>query len=166
MKFSLFLGCTVALLSIANTAVAKAPSPANPIAQTQLAANPQTADEYVDSAQAKEKNNDLQGALADYNRAIAIDAKSIKAYIFRATLKGFKLEDFRGSIADFTKAIELNPELDVAYAGRGVIKGYKLNDREGGIKDLRIAAKLLRAQGDTEHLELVLGAIKDLGGTE
>jgi tetratricopeptide (TPR) repeat protein len=166
MKFSLLLGCTVALLSIANTAIAKAPSHPTPIAQTQLAANPQTSEEYVESGMAKEKANDLKGALADFNQAVAIDSNNIAAYLFRGILKGFKLDDFKGAEADFSKVIELDPKLDAAYLGRGVMRGFKLNNREGGIKDLRTAAKLLRAKNDTEHLQLVLDTLKALDATE
>jgi tetratricopeptide (TPR) repeat protein len=168
-KILLFLGCTIAFTTFANVATAKplrnAPSaPAAPSRQSP--ANPQDARAFIESALNKQKQNDFKGALSDFDQAIAIDAKSTTAYVGRGTLKGFKLDDFRGAVSDFSKAIVLEPQLDIAYVGRGIIRGYKLNDREGAVKDLRIAAKLLRAKGDTEHLKLVTDTLKSLNATE
>jgi len=50
----------------------------------------------------------LDGALADYNRAIQLTPKFVQAYINRAIVKN-KVGDTNGSNADFEKAIALNP---------------------------------------------------------
>jgi tetratricopeptide (TPR) repeat protein len=166
MKFSLFLGCTVALLSIANTAVAKVSSNTTPIAQTQIAANPQTVQEYLERGVAREEKKDFQGALADYNQAIAMDPTSIEAYLVRGALKGFTLSDYKGGEADFSKIIELDPQIDIAYFSRGILRAYNLNNREDGIEDLRTTVKLLRARNEPAYLQSVLDVLQELGATE
>jgi tetratricopeptide (TPR) repeat protein len=113
-----------------------------------------------------DKLNDLQGALADYNRAITFNPKSVKAYNNRGLLKYDKLNDAEGALADFNKAIALNPKYANAYGNRGLMKARKLNDRAGGIADLLTAAKLFRAQGQTQNLQGTIANLRILGATE
>ena len=53
------------------------------------------------------KLNDALGALADYDRAIALNPNSVTAYGVRGGLKYTKLNDRSGGIADVKKAAEL-----------------------------------------------------------
>jgi tetratricopeptide (TPR) repeat protein len=132
-----------------------------------IALNPKLAEAYVNRGSLKAtKLNDVKGALADYNKAIALNPKLAEAYANRGSLKKDQLNDAQGALADYNKAIELNPRNALAYGNRGILKGEKLNDRPGGIADLRTAAKLFRAQGQTQYLQIGIAALRRLGVTE
>jgi tetratricopeptide (TPR) repeat protein len=55
----------------------------------------------------KAESNDLRGALADYDRAIALDDKFANAYGARGYLKYTKLGDKSGGIDDTRQAAKL-----------------------------------------------------------
>jgi tetratricopeptide (TPR) repeat protein len=132
-----------------------------------IALNPKFVEAYSNRGFLKdEKLNDSQGALADFNRAIALNPKFVEAYINRGLLKYQKLNDIQGALADTNRAIALNPQLAQAYANRGVLKYDKLNDKAGAIQDFRQAAKLFRAQGQTQSLQTIVNVLKELGATE
>jgi tetratricopeptide (TPR) repeat protein len=114
----------------------------------------------------KNKLNDPQGALADYNQAISLNPQDANAYNNRGLLKYEKLNDTQGALADYNQAISLNPKLAEAYGNRGFLKVQKLNDTPGAIDDFRTAAKLFRAQGQTQSLQIVLEQLRVLGATE
>jgi len=50
----------------------------------------------------------LDGALANYTKAIQLRPDYARAYYNRGLVK-FNKNDLEGALADFTKAIELNP---------------------------------------------------------
>jgi tetratricopeptide (TPR) repeat protein len=132
-----------------------------------ISLNPQDAAAYNNRGLLKNnKLNDPQGALADYSQAIALNPKNAVAYYNRGNLKADKLNDLQGALADFNQAISLNPKYAPAYFNRGILKYDKLNDQAGAIADFRIAAKLARAQGQTQYLQLALEALRVLGATE
>lgn len=82
-----------------------------------------------------DKLDDVQGALADYNKAIALNPQSVKAYYNREILKEDKLNDVQGALADYNKAITLDPKDALAYYNRGGLKVTKLNDIQGALAD-------------------------------
>ena len=93
----------------------------------------QSAIDWTDSGVAKFKRGDLQGAIADWTKAIEIYPRYALAYYNRGLAKD-NLKDYRGAIADYTKAIEYNPNYAYAYSNRGNIKS-ELNDYLGAIND-------------------------------
>jgi tetratricopeptide (TPR) repeat protein len=98
---------------------------------------PKTASEYCDSAKAKYSMGDFAGALADYNKAIAVQPDCAEAYFNRGNTK--KAEGFLDdAIDDFDQAIELNPSYAIAYNNRGLTK-YAKNDLNGAIADFNKA---------------------------
>ncbi len=73
---------------------------------------------------ARQLNGDLDGALADYNQAIALDPRFADAWFNRATY--WKANDELGRAdADFSQAIELKPHLADAHAARGLVRLLK-----------------------------------------
>ena len=75
-------------------------------------------------------------ALADYEKAIAIDPACVRAYVARGNLRLAAL-DFNGSIIDFSKAIQLDPNSSKTYTYyflRGNAK-HEEGDLEGAIAD-------------------------------
>jgi tetratricopeptide (TPR) repeat protein/S1-C subfamily serine protease len=132
-----------------------------------ISLNPKYASAYMNRGILKtDKLNDPQGALADYNQAISFNPNYATAHMNRGNLKVQELNDAQGALADYNQAISLNPKLANAYMNRGVLKVQKLNDTPGAIADFRTAAKLFRAQGQTQYLQIVLERLRVLGATE
>jgi tetratricopeptide (TPR) repeat protein len=112
------------------------------------------------------KLNDPKGALADYDQAIALNPIYANAYANRGTLKRDELNDPKGALVDYDQAIALNPIYALSYYNRGFLKVTKLNDAQGAIGDLRTAARIYRAQGQTQKLQEVIELLNTLEATE
>src|SRR5215472_11535018 len=93
----------------------------------------QTATEFNDRGVAKWRKGDLDGAIADYNRAVELDPKYAAAYYNRGVAKRHK-GDLDGAIADYNRAVELNPKDTAAYYNRGVAKQTR-GDLDGAFAD-------------------------------
>lgn len=88
----------------------------------------------------KAKNGDLDGAIADFNRAVELNPKDDAPYYNRAQAKRLK-NDTAGAIADYTKAIELGSTNPAAYNNRGNARSDN-NDPDGAIADYTRAIQL------------------------
>jgi tetratricopeptide (TPR) repeat protein len=88
----------------------------------------------------KAKNGDLDGAMADFDRAIKLNPKDDAPYYNRAQAKWLK-KDAAGAIADYTRAIELGSTNPAAYNNRGNARAGN-NDRDGAIADYTRAIEL------------------------
>jgi tetratricopeptide (TPR) repeat protein len=88
----------------------------------------------------KAKNGDLDGAIADFNRAAELNPKDDAPYYNRAQARRLK-NDTAGAIADYTKAIELGSTNPAAYNNRGNAR-VETKDREGAIADYTRAIEL------------------------
>ncbi|HEY2342287.1 MAG TPA: tetratricopeptide repeat protein, partial [Chthoniobacteraceae bacterium] len=64
---------------------------------------------------------DLNGAIAEYTRAIALGLDFPTIYNSRALAKEGR-GDLDGALADFNKAIELDPKLALAYGNRAALE--------------------------------------------
>ncbi|WP_232200043.1 tetratricopeptide repeat protein [Synechococcus sp. CC9616] len=93
----------------------------------------QSAEDWNESGNAKFREGDYQGAIADYTKAIKINPRFGLAYYNRGFAKEYS-GDSKGAILDYTKAIELNPDDANAYANRGDLK-YDMDDNPGAIAD-------------------------------
>jgi S1-C subfamily serine protease/lipoprotein NlpI len=103
-------------------------------------ATPST-DDYVAAAAQKYRNRDYRGALADYDRAIALNPKSAPAYNYRGVLKE-KIQDIQGGLADYNQAIALDANYGEAYNNRGKLKLNRLQDSQGALADYDLAIEL------------------------
>ncbi len=88
----------------------------------------------------KAKNNDLDGAIADFNRAAELNPKDDAPYYNRAQARRLK-NDTAGAIADYTKAIELGSTNPAAYNNRANARAEN-KDRDGAIADYARAIEL------------------------
>ena len=66
----------------------------------------QTAEDNYNSAVAKFKSGDAQGAIADYSAALLINPNYTAAYNDRGLVK-LGLNDNQGALADFDKAVHI-----------------------------------------------------------
>ena len=72
-----------------------------------------------------EPKGDLDGALADFNKAIELKPDYVNAYDARGNVRS-KKGDLDGALADYNKAIGLNPTNFNAYDNRGNVKQKKV----------------------------------------
>lgn len=102
---------------------------------------------------------DIDGALADLNRAIDCDKNNANAYYNRGMTKsaqGF----FQEAVADFDVALRLLPLSPQMYFQRGSAK-RKLNDLEGAIKDL---SRAIQYDADYAQAYSARGLVKERMG--
>jgi tetratricopeptide (TPR) repeat protein/S1-C subfamily serine protease len=92
------------------------------------------ADDFFITAYQKYQQRNYNGALKDYDRAIAINPKYAEAWNNRGHLKAVEMKNPQGGLADYNQAIATNPKLDRAYYNRGVLKA-ELKDIGGAISD-------------------------------
>jgi tetratricopeptide (TPR) repeat protein len=100
------------------------------------------ADDYFVSANNKYTAGNYQGALAEYDRAIALNPNYISAYSNRGLLRSLRLNDQNGALADYNKAIALDPKYATAYNNRGLLRSLRLNDQNGALADYNKAIAL------------------------
>ena len=83
---------------------------------------------------------DYDNAIADYDRAIAIDPNYADTYHNRGFVKAHK-GDYDGAVADYDRAIALDPNYAYAYNNRGIAKFIK-GDYASAIDDFSRATEL------------------------
>ena len=76
---------------------------------------------YNNRGLAKLDLGNKQEAIADFDRAIALNPKYAHTYVNRGNAKS-SLGDKQGAITDFSQAITLNPKYALAYNNRGSVK--------------------------------------------
>jgi tetratricopeptide (TPR) repeat protein len=85
---------------------------------------PESAADYVSRGNARARKANVNGAIADYTKAIELDPNSADAYHNRGMMR-HKKQDADNAIADYSKAIELNPQFTDAYLNRGLLRRNK-----------------------------------------
>jgi tetratricopeptide (TPR) repeat protein len=102
---------------------------------------------YFNSGNRKYQYGDIEGAIADYTRAIGIWPGYYKAYNNRGIARAVGLKNFEEALGDFNKAIELRPDYADAWLGRGTAR-YNLKDFQGACSDWQKARSLGNRQAD------------------
>ncbi len=126
-------------LLIGSTAVIMSASAA--VMLSAKSAYAQSAKAYVDQGVEKGKRGDFQGAIADFNKAIEIDPKYLRAYCNLGLAKARGLGDFEGAISHYDKCIEIDPESARAYVKRGEARKI-VGDLQGACADWKEASSL------------------------
>ena len=125
------------------------------------AAVAQSADDFFKRGNAKYKNGDYQGAIVDYNKAIAINPQLAEAYTNRGNTK-VRSGDYQGAIIDYNKAIAINPQDADAYQSRGIAK-YALNGLQGVCVDCCTDWKKALSLGNQKVVGMFTDPKLDLG---
>jgi tetratricopeptide (TPR) repeat protein len=88
-----------------------------------------SAQAYFEQGNAKYSLGDNQGAIINYDRAIATDPKYVNAYYNRGNAKS-ALEKEQEAIIDFNSAIALSPRFTDAYFYRDLAKSILKKNEE------------------------------------
>src|SRR6266699_2116803 len=91
--------------------------------------DPLPANAYISRGLARKKQGDLEGALADWERAIEIHPGLAAAYINRGYVRLAK-GDTQGALSDWSRAAAIDPNLADAFANRGALL-QEMGDVEG-----------------------------------
>ena len=88
---------------------------------TTLVLNPEFFEANINRAVALLEKGDLDGAIADYSRALQYKTDDVAIYYGRGSASQ-KKKDLQGALTDYTKAIQIDPKHALAYANRAVVK--------------------------------------------
>lgn len=123
------------------------------LAATASAQTPRTAKDYVKRAATRYLKGDLDGAIADYDKALDSDPRAAEVYVKRGSARRAK-GDLNGAIDDFNQAYDINPlsvqgdrSVAEAYSNRGFIRTNKL-DMPGAIYDFNKALECYQGNPD------------------
>jgi tetratricopeptide (TPR) repeat protein len=95
---------------------------------------------YYNLGLAYQKKGEVDRAIADYTKAIAIDQKYSNAYNNRG-LAYYRKSEVDRAIADYDKAIAIDPKYAYAYNGRGAAY-QKKGEVDRAIADYRKALEI------------------------
>lgn len=96
--------------------------------------------EHYNRGVTKSLAGNKRSAIADYDRAIALDPRFVDAYINRGNAKATFGQE-RAALADYDRAIALAPQDAYAYYNRGCAK-YKFDRHADAMLDFERAGKL------------------------
>jgi serine/threonine-protein kinase len=123
---------------------------------------------YMERGAKKRRDQNYQGALADFQKAVTLEPANYNAVEELADMMR-KLGNFQGAIPQYDRVIELNPERDSAYSSRGEAK-QSLHNFQGALEDFDTALEmnenhppylLARAELKRGYLQDLEGAIED-----
>jgi tetratricopeptide (TPR) repeat protein len=100
--------------------------------------HPETAIAYNDRGNVRRDQNDFEGAMEDYNKAIELNYDD--AYNNRGILRN-RMNDYKNAIEDFDKALRGKSDREKAYYNRGIAK-LNLEDFKGAEEDFSRAIEI------------------------
>ena len=110
------------------------------LSKIDMGAKPKDAEGFLNRANAREFNGDVNGVIADCSRAIDLDPRLTSAHYNRGIAR-LRKGDLDGSISDLSRAIELSPNTADYYNDRGLAKLRK-DDKDGAIADFTRSIEL------------------------
>jgi tetratricopeptide (TPR) repeat protein len=110
------------------------------LANIDMGPKPKDAEGFLNRGSARSFNGDVNGAIADFGRAIELNPKSVSA-IYNRGISKLQKGDYDGAIGDLSRAIELSPNTADYYNDRGLAKLRK-GDSDGAIADFTRAIEL------------------------
>lgn len=126
------------------------PDWAEPITDDSTAPLPTKDEYYYQQGLNKYWDKDYNGALADFNTAIAINPNNEDYFLQRALTRDM-LNDYKQAIIDYNTCIKLNPKKSNAYAYRAETR-CQLKDTLGALSDLQLAIQNDKANSYAYHL--------------
>ena len=96
---------------------------------------------FYNQGNLKYSNNDFEGAIASYSKAIELNANFAQAYYSRAQVKR-QVNDLNGAVADFTLAISHKQDYPEAFNYKGQVE-YKMGRYTDALTDLNQAINTL-----------------------
>ncbi|MDP6958078.1 MAG: tetratricopeptide repeat protein, partial [Planctomycetota bacterium] len=100
----------------------------------------ETAQGYNNRGSAREAKGNIEGAIVDYSRAIALDESFVVAWANRGNALR-KNREYDRAIGDYTRAIVLDPKYVDAWNNRGLVRAER-GDLTGAIEDYTEALRL------------------------
>lgn len=124
---------------------------------------PISAAELIDLGITKAEAGEVDGAIANFSRALQLTSNEAKAYYYRGKARYDKF-DYVGAVADLAQAIQLDPQNGDAYGWRGKAK-EALFDYAEATQDYTQALKLQPDQADLyERRSGTRGILADFKG--
>ena len=135
------------------------PFEALPLLGQVIESHPGFVDAYVHRARIRRRLNNLEGAIADYSKAIKL-TPTAELYLARA-LAWLSLEKYEGAVADARRAVALSPGLAGGHRLLGKALGL-LGDGVGAIAAYKQAARCYIDAKDKENAARCLEKIEPL----
>jgi tetratricopeptide (TPR) repeat protein len=102
-------------------------------AVTETSIVPHTSDDFSVRGFARQSQGDLEGALSDYDQAIALDPQNAQAFYRRAVARQTK-GDWDGALADYNALLVIKPDDANAFSNRGFVRQTR-GDLDGALAD-------------------------------
>lgn len=101
----------------------------------------QVVDKHINEGFWLALNQDYQGAIAKYNRAIQLNPNLAKVYFFRGSSR-FSLKDIEGAIKDWNKSLTLDPKYASSYNSLAIAYNDYLEDYQKALEYINEAIRL------------------------
>jgi len=132
--------------------------------------SPKTAEDYNNRGLVRQSKNDLDGAIADYTKALSFKSMPlIQAIIYNNRANAFMAKnDFTAAAADYGSAIQLQPTNFENYYNRGIALYNKRELDAARTGDISGRGRGARDDGghEADHEERECGRPTSHGGTE